>query len=68
MREIGDIRRAMKMFALIECEDCGTERREEMTHCNLLDFRFDFAKTAWKHGWIVESGIVLCQDCQEDEQ
>jgi hypothetical protein len=65
--EIGAIRREIKILAVIECSDCDEARTENIQTVDIATARLDLATTAWKHGWIVESDVVFCPDCQEND-
>lgn len=67
--EINSIRQSMKMIAAVECSECDEAKTESIPlNGDLLSFRLDFSKTAWKYGWIVESDKMLCPNCRADEE
>jgi len=68
--EIGRLRSAIKMLAVIECSECDEAKTESISSNGdlLLSLRLEFAKTAWKYGWIVEADKVLCPNCRADEE
>lgn len=67
--EINSIRQSMKMIAAVECSECDEAKTESIPlNGDLLSFRLEFSKTAWKYGWIVEASKVLCPNCREDAE
>ena len=58
---------AVKRMLILECSECDEARTENLKNVLLHACVFEtrqFAKTAWKHGWIVETGKVLCPNCR----
>ncbi len=69
LREVGAIRRAIKMLVVIECSECAEAGTDAIPlNGDLLSFRLEFSKTAWKYGWIVEAEKVLCPNCRDDAE
>ena len=67
--EINSIRQSMKMIAAVECSECDEAKTESIPlNGDLLSFRLEFSKTAWKYGWIVEASKVLCPNCRADAE
>ena len=67
--EVGSIRREIKMLVLIECSECDEAKTESIPLSgDLLSFRLEFSKSAWKYGWIVEAGKALCPNCRADAE
>ncbi len=65
LREVGAIRRAIKMLVIIECSECDEAATSAIPlNGDLLAFRLDFSQMAWKYGWIVEDDKVHCPDCR----
>lgn len=70
-RETDALTDAIKRMLILECSECDEARTENLKsvllHACVLETR-QFAKTAWKYGWIVETGKVLCPNCRADEE
>lgn len=67
--EIGRLRREIEILAAIACSECDASKTDAMYYnVDWPGFRLQFAKEAWKYGWIVEAGKVLCPNCRADEE
>ncbi len=70
-RETDDLTDAVKRMLILECSECDEARTENLKNVLLHACAFEtrqFAKTAWKHGWIVEANKVLCPNCRADAE
>ena len=67
--EIGRLRREIEILAAIACSECDASKTDAMYYnVDWPGFRLQFAKEAWKYGWIVEAGKVLCPNCRADAE
>jgi len=61
---------ATKRMLILECSECDEARTENLKYVLLHACAFEtrqFAKTAWKYGWIVEADKVLCPMCRGED-
>jgi len=61
---------AVKRMLILECSECDEARTKNLKNVLLHACAFEtrqFAKTAWKYGWIVEADKVLCPNCRGED-
>jgi len=70
-REMDELTDAIKRMLILECSECDEARTENLQNVLLHACAFEtrqFAKTAWKRGWIIEANKVLCPNCRADAE